>query len=173
MKKLVLIALALCVAGPALAERHGGGPRVQPIADATTAKECSACHLAFQPEFLPARSWKKLMEPGQLANHFGDDASLPEATRVRIEAYLMQNAAGVASGRESSKVAGSVGANETPLRLTDTQIWQRRHRASEVNPARFQDAKVKSKANCQACHKDAAKGVYEDEDEREGGFWRR
>jgi hypothetical protein len=169
MIKFASLTLSLLIAAPAFAD--GRGPRVQPVSDPLAAKECSACHMAFQPEFLPARSWQRLMEPKQLSSHFGDDASLPEAARKQIEAYLVSHAAGVAQGRESGKVAASVPANETPLRITETGRWMQKHRPGEVNPARFNDPKVKSKANCQACHKAAAQGVYEDEEE--GGFWRR
>lgn len=134
-----------------------------PVADPVAAKECSACHIAFQPAFLPAASWQKLMEPQQLSNHFGDDASLPDAARKQIEDYYVRNAGG--------RMAGS----EPVLRISETKYWQRKHRPGEVNPAAFQDPKVKSKANCAACHKQAARGFYEDEEEgeREGRFWRR
>jgi cytochrome c5 len=170
MLKFAPVALSILMAAPAFAD---GGPRVQVIADPLVAKECSACHMAFQPEFLPARSWTKLMEPKQLSNHFGDDASLPEAARKQIEDYLVAHAAGVAPGKESSRVAASVPASETPLRITETGRWMQKHRPGEVNPARFADPKVKSKANCQACHQQAVQGVYEDGGEREEQFRRR
>lgn len=170
--RLLTLALTILLPLPALADK---GPRVQVISDPLVVKECSACHMAFQPEFLPARSWKKLMEPKELSNHFGDDATLPEASRARIEAYLMQNAAGVAPGKESGKVAASIGAGETPLRITETGRWLQKHRPGEVNPESFKSPKVKSKANCVACHSGAAQGLYEDDsgEGREGSFWRR
>ncbi|MCC7168348.1 MAG: diheme cytochrome c [Rhodospirillales bacterium] len=154
---VALLSVALLLPAAALA---GGGRKVAPIADPVVAKECGACHMAFQPEFLPARSWEKLM--ADLANHFGDDASLAPAARERIRAYLVANAAGVAPGKESRKVADSVPANATPLRITETGRWTRKHRPGEVNPVAFTSAKVKSKANCAACHAGAAEGYYED-----------
>lgn len=158
MRKLAII-FAVLLPLPALADK---GPRVQVIADPLVVKECSACHMAFQPEFLPARSWKKMMEPKELSNHFGDDATLPEAARAQIEAYLTSHAAGVAPGKESGKVAASVAPNETPLRITETGRWVQKHRPGEVNPEDFKSPKVKSKANCVACHKGAVQGFYED-----------
>ena len=45
----------------------------RPIKDAVVLKECGACHMAFQPQMLPKRSWGKIMS--ELPNHFGEDAS--------------------------------------------------------------------------------------------------
>ncbi|CAA6605155.1 Diheme cytochrome c [Rhodospirillaceae bacterium LM-1] len=169
MRRLIPAALLLLIPAAALAD----GPRVQVISDPLVVKECSACHMAFQPEFLPARSWKKMMEPKELASHFGDDASLPEAARAQIETYLTSHAAGVAQGKESGKVAASVPAGETPLRITQTGRWMQKHRPGEVNPEAFNSPKVKSKANCQACHKGASQGLYEDDDGGDWRFWKR
>ncbi len=169
MRLVVLALMGLLAAVPVRAD----GPRVQVIANPTVDKECGACHMAFQPEFLPARSWKKLMEPKELTNHFGEIATLPEASRVQIEAYLLAHAAGVAPGKESGRVAASIPEGEIPLRITETGRWLQKHRPGEVNPADFQSPRVKSKANCQACHKGASQGLYDDEI-REGSwrFWR-
>ncbi len=169
MRAILLTLLGLGWAASALAD----GPRVQVLSDPLVVKECGACHMAFQPEFLPARSWKKMMEPKELVNHFGEDARLTEAERTKIEAYLTAHAAGVAPGKESAKVAASVPAHESPLRITETPRWQQKHRPGEVNPADFQSPKVKSKANCLACHKGADQGLYDDEGEGNWRFWRR
>ena len=56
--------------------------RVAPVKDAVVIKECGACHMVFQPSFLPARSWQKMMEG--LKDHFGENAELDEATSKRI-----------------------------------------------------------------------------------------
>jgi hypothetical protein len=159
MRRLIPAALLLLIPAAVLAD----GPRVQVISDPLVVKECSACHMAFQPEFLPQRSWKKMMEPKELASHFGDDASLPEPARAQIEAYLTSHAAGVAPGKESGKVAASVASGDAPLRITETGRWVQKHRPGEVNPEDFKSPKVKSKANCQACHKGAVRGIYEDD----------
>ncbi len=53
--------------------------RVAPVKDAVVIKECGACHMVFQPSFLPARSWQKMMEG--LKDHFGENAELDEATQ--------------------------------------------------------------------------------------------
>src|SRR4051812_22331997 len=66
------------------------------IARAAWKKECGACHMAFQPELLPARSWTALM--AGLDNHFGENASLDAATSQAILAYLQAHAADVGGG---------------------------------------------------------------------------
>jgi len=113
---------------------------VPPIANAAAKKECGACHMAFQPQFLSAATWTTIFK--DLSNHFGDNASLPDATRKDIEAYYVANA-----GRSQSGL----------LRISQQSWYLRQHR--EVGQAKF--AAVKSKANCNACHKTADKGQYE------------
>jgi nitrate/TMAO reductase-like tetraheme cytochrome c subunit len=63
----LLIGISMA-ASPAFAE----GDRMPPVTDATAKQECGTCHMAFQPGFLPARSWNRIMDG--LADHFGEDA---------------------------------------------------------------------------------------------------
>ncbi|MDH5218993.1 MAG: diheme cytochrome c, partial [Gammaproteobacteria bacterium] len=44
------------------------------VTDSLYKEECSACHMAYQPGLLPARSWEKMMD--NLADHFGENAEL-------------------------------------------------------------------------------------------------
>ena len=155
-----LLAVAAFAAGllndpPAWAE---GGRYFPPAPDAVVMKECSACHVAFPPGMLPARSWHKLM--AGLNNHFGENASLDPATVQHINNVLVANAADT-GGRRSGAMRG-LGKDDTPLRITETPWWIRAHRG-EVRPAAFKDPRVGSKSNCVACHRDAAQGVFEDE----------
>lgn len=156
MKKPLLIAIALAaIVGPALAD----GDRVAPITHEATLKECSACHMAFAPQMLPARSWKALM--GGLANHFGENAQLDPAVAADITSYLVANAAD-AGGNGKSRWMRRLKPDVTPLRITETPWWIRAH-SGEVSPAAFADPKVGSKSNCIACHRAADKGYYEDD----------
>lgn len=154
---LIAVALGLVVMPslPAIAEDEG--ERFPPIKHEATLKECAACHMAFQPQMLPQRSWTAIM--GDLANHFGEDATLAHDVQKDITDYLVANAA---DARGKSRWMRRIAATETPLRITETPAWIRAH-AEEVNPARFTDPKVKSKANCMACHRGADKGYYEDD----------
>jgi len=155
MKRYALpLCLIVCTAGAdARAEE---GMVVPPIEHAATLKECGACHLAFPPQMLPARSWKKLM--GDLANHFGENAGMPEATRAEITAYLAANAGDAALSKQGRRFLRGIGATETPLRITQTPFWQAAH--EEVSAARFLSDAVKTPANCVACHRTASKGVF-------------
>lgn len=111
--------------------------------------ECGACHLAFPPALLDARDWRQVMT--QLDNHYGDNAGLDDKTRQAIETFLVRNAGG-------DKVSGAPLAKGEPPRLTATPWFKRKHH--EVPVKVWQDPKVKSPANCAACHTRAAAGSY-------------
>ena len=137
---------------PAFAE---GGVRVYAIKHEATRTECSACHMAFQPQMLPARSWQALMS--DLTNHFNENAQLDDAVAADITSYLVANAAD-ANGK--SRILRGLKDSETPLRITEMPWWIRAHRG-EVSEASFKRAG--SKANCVACHSGADKGYYGDD----------
>src|SRR5690242_1601006 len=89
-------------------------------------KECGACHMAFQPEFLPAQSWTALM--AGLGNHFGENATLDAATSQAILAYLQAHAADASGGRHHHNHAlRGLSSGDTPLRITETPYWVREH----------------------------------------------
>lgn len=145
MKKLILITLLAC-SFPALADRlpmPGNAP-------ASFKAECSSCHIAYQPALLAADDWRKLM--AGLKDHFGSDATVDSKASLEITNFLTRNAG------EVSRL-GSAG---NPPRITQTQRFVRKHR--EV-PAKFwRDPRVKSAANCEACHRGAAAGNYGEHD---------
>ena len=159
------IALPLCLAilFSSLDAHAEGGALVPPIEHAATLKECGACHLAFPPQMLPVRSWKKLM--GDLANHFGENASMPEVTRAEIAAYLGDNAGDAAISKFGRRFLQGIDGGETPLRITQTPFWQAAH--EEIPVARFSSASVKTPTNCAACHRTAAKGIFGESEEGE------
>ena len=122
--------------------------RYRPIEDSVVLRECGACHMAFQPEMLPGKSWIRIMDG--LSSHFGEDASLDPETVSRIKQYLVKNAAD--SGWWGGKFMRGLSKSATPLRITETPYWIREH-AEEVPERAWKDPKVKSKANCLACHR--------------------
>jgi hypothetical protein len=137
----------------------GGDERVAPVTDPVVNKECGSCHMVFPPQFLPKRSWQKLVET--LSDHFGENASLGETQRRAVLDYLVNHAADSPNaGREGRKFGTSIPPTDTPLRITETPRWLKEHR--EVRADKWKDPNVKSKANCLACHKGAEQGVYED-----------
>jgi hypothetical protein len=158
----VALGAVLAVSAGALATLGSGradaDERYPPVTDEMTRKECGDCHMAFQPAFLPARSWEKIMD--NLGNHFGEDASLPPEKVEHIKKYLMENAA---DRRWRSKMMRGVRPDWTPLRITELPYWKYEHE-KEVPPAAWKDPKVGSKANCKACHRYADRGIYEAEE---------
>ncbi|MFB3819325.1 MAG: diheme cytochrome c [Candidatus Methylomirabilales bacterium] len=152
------LAVAVLLAALATLPAEADEP-VPPVTDAVVTKECGSCHLVFPPQFLPQRSWRKLIET--LADHFGENASLGETQRKVVLDYLVAHAADSPNaGREGRKFAASIASADTPLRITETPRWVKEHR--KVRPERWQDPKVRSKANCLACHPGAAQGIYDD-----------
>lgn len=136
-----------------------GDERIAPVTDPMVKKECGSCHMPFSPQFLPRRSWQKLVET--LSDHFGENASLGEAQRKTVLEYLLANASdGPRAGNEGRKFGTSIPAAQTPLRITEVPRWVREHR--KVGTDKWSDPSIKSKANCAACHKGAEQGIYED-----------
>lgn len=113
--------------------------------------ECSACHVAYPPRFLPTASWDAVM--GGLKEHFGEDASLDAATAEAIRAYLSENAG--KPGKDTTLADG------TPiLRITERNWFTGEHRG-EVSAKALQ--KAGSMSNCTACHSGAADGYFDDD----------
>ena len=141
--------------------RPGKGADVAPVSDVRYAQECGSCHFAYQPGLLPARSWQKLM--GNLADHFGDNAELPQEDAAAITDYLVKNAADRSNYRRSVKINNSLSARQTPVRITEAPYIVRKHRKI---PARLitGNPKVKSLSQCNACHAKAEAGSFSDHD---------
>lgn len=120
--------------------RRGSSPA---DADPAYVKECGACHLAFPPSMLSAGAWRAML--GGLDRHFGQDAALDDATRARLEGYLVAQ-------------AGDGGGAEQ--RITRSAWFQRKHR--EVPAGVTSRPAVGSLANCGACHQDAARWDFDE-----------
>ena len=121
-------------------------PAVAAGAGAKWKAECGSCHMAYSPELLPAASWSRIM--AGLDRHFGTDASLDAASAAEIGAFLERNA-----GRR-------LGAGEGTLRITETRWFQHKH--DEVAATTWSNPRVKSAANCAACHGGAARGDFDE-----------
>lgn len=153
------VGLAVALAPAGLFDQRARADEMRmAAADPTFKKECGACHMPFQPGFLPKRSWEAVM--GGLKDHFGENAELDAATTEAITQYLVANAADARD--PAPRILRGVDAKATPLRITETPWWRREHE-KEVRPEAFLNPKVGSKANCVACHAGADKGVYEDD----------
>jgi len=137
--RIVAAAVLLLAATAAMADEM---ERVPAVTHAATQKECGECHMAYQPALLPAASWTRVMDG--LADHFGDKATLPEAVAADIRAYLTRNA-----GRGDGRL----------LRVSEQRWWLHEH--DEVRADVWRRKEVGSKANCEACHRLAARGDYD------------
>ncbi|NPA27569.1 MAG: cytochrome C [Epsilonproteobacteria bacterium] len=125
-------------------------------------QECGSCHMAYQAEFLPKRSWKKLMEPKSLEDHFGVDATLDEEDRRVILEFLLKHAG------DAKRVYGeykefieSIRKDSTPLRISEVPYFKKEHK--KIPKKYIKQKEVKTIANCIACHKDAQEGIYDED----------
>lgn len=154
MKKLILMVVILCGAMFA-----GSGVGVKPVSNQLYINECGSCHFAFQPGLLPQRSWTKMM--GDLANHFGTDASLNKADTATLLAYMTQNASDKSMNyKRSQRMTNSINTNSTPLKISEVPYFKSKHR--EVTASMINQKEVRSIVNCIACHKNASAGDYDD-----------
>lgn len=139
MKSLIAI-LLIVVSSSALADSHKlavpGNPQWQ--------TECGSCHMAYPPQLLTAENWRQMMKG--LDRHFGANATLDAKENTAILAFLERYAA------RDQKYSAST------LRISDTGWFQRKHR--EVSNSAWSHAKVKSRANCTACHVTAERGDW-------------
>jgi mono/diheme cytochrome c family protein len=114
--------------------------------------ECASCHTSYAPGLLPAKSWQNIM--GSLDKHYGSDASIDEKSVQEISAWLQSNAA------TSRKLTEAPPDN----RITNSEWFKRKHR--EVKQEIWLRPSVKSRSNCMACHQQAAKGDFDDDNVR-------
>lgn len=159
LPQLLTLILATGVSGWLFASGGEGGGL--PAVDHNAwRQECGSCHSAFPPALLPERSWRKIMDG--LERHFGENASLDAATNKSITDFLAANAADRVAARRARKVAASIPAGQTPLRITATAWFERKH--DELAAAVWKQKSVGSAANCAACHRDAERGRYDERD---------
>jgi hypothetical protein len=158
MRKIVFVAAVLMAAAPAFADRLPIPSDAPPAFKA----ECGSCHLAFPPALLSAADWRQVM--ARLDKHYGDDATLDEPTRRRIEDFLVANAG---SGRRTE---GAGAADGVLPRLTFSRWF--RHEHDEVPRTAWTDKRVGSAANCAACHTRAEAGSFREREIRMPGGYR-
>jgi len=102
--------------------------------------------MAYPAMLLPEQSWRKVM--AGLEDHFGDNAELDATTR------RFRNL-----------------GDARPLRITELPYFVHEH--DEI-PARFVagNDRVKSLSQCSACHHDAERGRFDEDDVVIPGFGR-
>lgn len=140
---------------------------VAPVTNENYKTECGSCHMAYQPGFLPARSWERLM--GDLENHFDENAELDTKTLNELTLYLTKNAAEHSNYKRSNAMMNSLGANEAPLRISETRYFIRKH---DELPDRMviNNPEVQSFSRCEVCHTAADTGSYNEHKVRIPGY---
>jgi hypothetical protein len=168
----VLIAASLIISMGAAA-RATADDRFPAITNEAVRFECSDCHIAYQPQMLPRRSWQKLMDG--LDDHFGEELSLDDETRDEVLGYLLDNAADTGKKKRGRKFMKGLGRDDAPIRITETPRWKKKHR--ELPESVWLDSRIAFKGECEVCHTKAERGLYDDDDGRRvpgpNGTWRR
>lgn len=154
-----LLGFALLMAS---ATAHADKLRLPADAPPAFQSECASCHLAFPPQLLAADAWQRVM--ASLDKHYGDNATLDEKTRRTLEDFLVRNAgkhskvgAGGTASAGTAATMETAGPGELP-RITTGSWFKRKHH--EVRQTDWRHPKVKTPANCAACHTKAAEGSY-------------
>jgi len=146
--------MALAVVG--LTSMAAKVPANMPVTqiDPLVADECTACHMLYHPSLMPAESWETMM--ATLDDHFGEDASLDDASTAEIREWLKAHSAETAETKPAYEMAG--GLTGGAFSLTETRFWKETHH--DIPEAMFKSPKVYSKSNCAACHNDAETGMF-------------
>lgn len=142
----------------------GGKPGTTAVASADPAAamyrdECGACHVAYPPGLLPSESWQAIMTG--LDDHFGENAELTSSMNARLTAFLDNNASNRGDRLKHARLLRDV-ETDMPLRITGLPYFRSEHneiprRLVEDNP------QVISMSNCDTCHRDAARGRFDED----------
>ncbi|NMM37000.1 MAG: cytochrome C [Glaciimonas sp.] len=114
--------------------------------------ECASCHIPYAPGLLPSKSWLGIMH--SLDKHYGTDASIDAQSVTEISAWLDKYSSG---SRKFSEVSPD-------YRISSSAWFARKHR--EVRKDVWLRTAIKSRANCSACHKQAAQGDFDEDNVR-------
>lgn len=128
-----------CVAAAGEPRVEGRTPLPEDYVD-----ECGSCHAPFPAELLDGATWKALL--GDLAKHFDVDAAIDASALSPIAAYLDKNARRKAGPRTPAP----------QLRLTKSPWFRQTHQ--DMYSGEW--PKVRTPANCGACHPGAQQGRY-------------
>jgi mono/diheme cytochrome c family protein len=115
-------------------------------------QECGSCHMPYPPALLPKASWAEIMNG--LQKHFGTDASLSQQEMEQISSWL------------NSHAGTYKRVKETPPdnRITKSDWFVKKHR--KINSKEFLSQAIKSRSNCNTCHKNAEQGNFDDDEVR-------
>jgi len=138
-----------------------------PKPNVTYQEECSECHMAYPANFLPEKSWNKIL--ATLDDHFGENAELDNETNQALKSYLAQHA--MKKNLFNRLLRNFPSDTPTPLRITELPYFIRKH--DEI-PQKWvkNNPKVGSFSQCDKCHQGAASGDFEEDNVRIPGVGR-
>jgi mono/diheme cytochrome c family protein len=148
---------------PSVYEKGGFAP----ASDAKYQSECGACHFAYLPGLLPARSWEALLKKPD--EHFGEALSLDPETLRHIREYVTANAGDRSDFTGPKQFLHRLPDESTPLRITSLRMFKHYHSsvlfkmglASGLNNVRELSPQArKAMLNCSSCHEKAAGGSF-------------
>lgn len=130
-----------------------------PVTDGVYAKECGSCHFTYLPGMLPERSWHALM--ARTSEHFGETLGLAPDVARHVEDYLAANAADRSPYEGARLMLSQLPDDRTPTRITALPLMRHRHVVvNKLMESPVYGVKVKTLANCDACHEKAATGSF-------------
>ena len=155
MKKLILLALTSC-----FLYADEMKVSIKPVDNEVYKNECGSCHFAYPAGLLPSSAWNKMMS--NLSNHFGDDASVDEKTFQTLASYLNENSAEKSMNyKRSRKIVENLNG-VIPDSISKMPYMKKQHK--EIKENLITQKEVKGLFNCTACHQNAKKGIFSDDD---------
>lgn len=133
---------------------------IKPVDNTIYEKECGSCHFAYQAGLLPSNSWNKMMS--NLSDHFGDDATVDEKTFQTLVGYLNENSAEKSMNyKRSRKIVENLNGT-IPDSISKMPYMKKKHK--DIKEHLITQKEVKGLFNCTACHQNAKKGIFSDDD---------
>lgn len=132
------------------------------VLNTSYSEECGICHFAYFPGMLPGKSWKLLLSDLNLKNHFDEEIELNETTKNQILNYLINDSADKSGYKRSKKIIRSIRRDEIPLRISEIKYIRDKHRKIPLKLV-TENTEVESFSNCDSCHLEAEKGIFDDD----------
>jgi hypothetical protein len=155
MKRLVILSLTACCLFAGKMD-----VTIKPVDNTIYEKECGSCHFAYPAGLLPSSSWNKMMS--NLDKHFGDDATVDKETFQTLVDYLNKNGAEKSMNyKRSRKIIENLNGN-IPDSISKMPYMKRKH--EDIKEHLITQKEVKGMFNCTACHQNAKKGIFSDDD---------
>lgn len=155
MKKIALLSLATCCLFAGKMD-----VTIKPVDNTIYEKECGSCHFAYPAGLLPSSSWNKMMS--NLDKHFGDDATVDEKTFQTLVSYLNENSAEKSMNyKRSRKIVENLNGT-IPDSISKMPYMKKKH--EDIKEYLITQKEVKGMFNCTACHQNAKKGIFSDDD---------